>query len=67
MRDVFTREPALVVAVLVAVLNLAVGLGYLSESTSQDFVTLGESVLVLAAGVLIRARVSPTDDTTRRG
>lgn len=61
MLDKIRREPVLIMAVVVAVLNLAVGLGYLSQSEGDATASMLESVVVLALGFVARDRVTPTE------
>lgn len=57
-----SSEPVLITAVLVAIVNLATGLGYLSESEGQSMATVLESVVVLALGFVARSKVVPVDE-----
>lgn len=60
MIDKIRREPVMITAILVAILNLAVGLGYLSQSEGDAVASMLESVVVLALGFVARDRVTPT-------
>ncbi len=59
---VLRNEPALVVGVIVALLNLGVGLGYLTESAAGELATVAESGVILLAALLVRSKVSPTGE-----
>jgi hypothetical protein len=62
MRGLWTREPALVVAVIVAVLNLVVAYGVMEASQADAITTLAETVLILVAGTVVRGQVTPVRD-----
>ncbi len=55
------REPAIILGVVLAVLNLVVTLGYLDASQGESLAAVAESILILLGSMAVRQHVTPVD------
>jgi hypothetical protein len=61
------KEPAMITAVVIAVVNLAVLYGLITADAAPLWIALAESVVVLVGGYFIRSKVTPTATSERMG
>jgi hypothetical protein len=57
--NIFRTEPAVVLAALVAIINVAVSYGVISDNSKASIIAAVTAIVPLIAGFLTRAVVTP--------
>ncbi len=60
--NLLKTEPALVLGVVAAIVNLIVGLGYLDATNGEAVLSVAESALLMLGAYLVRQKVTPVED-----
>ena len=58
--NIFKTEPAVVLAALVAIVNVAVSYGIISDNNKASIIAAITAIVPLIAGLLTRSLVTPT-------